>query len=150
MSISKHLAGSIGFLATCAPSFGAQSDQEAMVIYARPHVITAQRLALEIRESGRTSCYLGFVPGSAKLDLASYAQVQELAAMLRDDPELKVAVTMQSAGIANPKMARERAAVLVATLRDLDVLPKRVLAAPITDPVAVAFNDLAKRVVLLD
>ena len=150
MSISRYIAGSIGLLAACAPSFGGQSDPEAMVIYARPHVVSAQQLAIEMHATGRTSCYLGFVPGSAKLDLASYAQVQELAAMLRDDPGLRVAVTIASPAAGNPTMARERAAVLVAALRDLDVLPKRVLAAPLTNPVAVAFNDLAKSAVLLD
>jgi len=150
MSMSKYVAASIGVLAACAPSFGAERDQEAMVVYARPHVVSAPHLAAEIRDSGRTSCDLGFVPGRATLDLASYAQVQELAAMLRDDPELRIAITIRGSATANPRMARERAAVLVATLRDLDVMPRRVIAAPMSDPVAVAFNVLAQRAALLD
>ncbi|HZP12696.1 MAG TPA: hypothetical protein VFB36_09775 [Nevskiaceae bacterium] len=150
MSISNVSRWSIGLVAALAPVFAALGDQAPMVIYARPAVIPAQHLAVELRDTGRTSCYLGFVPGRAKLDLASYEQVRELAAMLRDDPELKVTVTIRSIANPNATLARERASVLVATLRDLDVLPKRVIAAPMTDPVAVAFNDLARSALLLD
>lgn len=147
MSISKHSRFSIALVAACIPAFAAESDPQALIIYARPHVVSAQNLAAELAITGRTSCNLAFVPGSTQLDLASYAQVQEIATLLRDDAGLRIAITIHSAG-ADPvdsKMARQRALLLVTTLRDLDVVPRQVVAGPMSNPVAVAFNELVKR-----
>lgn len=133
-----------------APALAGDAESDAVNAYlAKRQVVASQDLAGEIGTSGRTSCYIAFVDGTARLDRESKAQVREIAFMLKDDPELKIEVAFHSSDLGTEgsakKMAHKRAVALVNELLNHDISRGRVVAKSTDDPVSVAFNDAFSR-----
>ena len=126
------------------------SERDAISAYlAKKEVVASQDLARQIGSSGHTTCYIAFVNGTARLDPGSYAQIREIAQMLKDERDLQIELSLHSTdlevGSAATTLANQRAAVLAYVLQQMDISGKRVVAKRSTDPVAVAFNELVRR-----
>ncbi|HZP13676.1 MAG TPA: OmpA family protein [Nevskiaceae bacterium] len=137
-------------MASAASAFAGDTESDALSAYlAKRQVVASQDLAGEISTSGRTSCYIAFVNGTARLDPQSKAQVREIAYLLKEDPELKIEIAFHSSDLGTQgsarKMAHERAVALANALLVMDVPRGRVVAKSAEDPVSVAFNDVFSR-----
>lgn len=146
MNIKSCALASLLLLSASAPALASDPESDAINAYlAKRQVVASQNLAGEISTSGRTSCYIAFVNGTARLDPESKAQVREIAFLLKDDPDLRIEVAFHSSDLGTEgsakRMAYKRAVALADALRNLDIGRGRVVAKS-ADDVSVAFNDV--------
>jgi outer membrane protein OmpA-like peptidoglycan-associated protein len=147
MHIKSCTLATLLMLSISASALADDAQPDAVKAYlAKRQVVASQDLAGEIGTSGRTSCYIAFVDGTAELDSKSNAQVREIAFLLKDDPDLKIEIAFHATGAGSDgsakEMAYKRAVALSNALLAHDVKRGRVVAKSSDDPVSVAFNDV--------